>query len=131
MIGDVLAPTHLLLILIVALLVLGPKRLPEVGRSLGKGLRDFREAMTSYHPDNLLNGEDTTAPTAATATPPVAAAAATNPQPVAAATPVVATANSHEPEAATATEVLFPSERAKVAPEPEPQDADVVEKPAG
>lgn len=30
----------------VALLVLGPKRLPEVGRSLGKGLRDFRSALS-------------------------------------------------------------------------------------
>lgn len=45
MIGDILQPTHLLFVLVVALLVLGPKRLPEVGRSLGKGLRDFRSAM--------------------------------------------------------------------------------------
>jgi sec-independent protein translocase protein TatA len=46
-IGDILQPTHLLLILVVALLVLGPKRLPEVGRSLGRGLRDFRHALSS------------------------------------------------------------------------------------
>ncbi len=46
MIGDILQPTHLLLILLVALLVLGPKRLPEVGRMLGKGLRDFRQAIS-------------------------------------------------------------------------------------
>ncbi len=46
MIGDILQPTHLLFILVVALLVLGPKRLPEVGRSLGRGLRDFRDAMS-------------------------------------------------------------------------------------
>jgi sec-independent protein translocase protein TatA len=45
-IGDILQPTHLLLILVVALLVLGPKRLPEVGRSLGKGLRDFKHAIS-------------------------------------------------------------------------------------
>lgn len=44
-IGDILQPTHLIFILVVALLVLGPKRLPEVGRSLGKGLRDFKGAM--------------------------------------------------------------------------------------
>jgi sec-independent protein translocase protein TatA len=44
-IGDILQPTHLLFVLVVALLVLGPKRLPEVGRSLGRGLRDFRHAM--------------------------------------------------------------------------------------
>jgi sec-independent protein translocase protein TatA len=36
-IGDILQPTHLLFVLVVALLFLGPKRLPEVGRSLGRG----------------------------------------------------------------------------------------------
>ena len=46
MVGDILQPTHLLLILVVALLVLGPKRLPEVGRSLGRGLRDFKTALS-------------------------------------------------------------------------------------
>jgi sec-independent protein translocase protein TatA len=45
MIGDIIQPTHLLFILVVALLVLGPKRLPEVGRSLGRGIRDFRQGM--------------------------------------------------------------------------------------
>lgn len=42
---DILAPSHILLILVVALIVLGPKRLPEVGRSLGRGLRDFRSGL--------------------------------------------------------------------------------------
>lgn len=46
MVGDILQPTHLLFVLVVALLVLGPKRLPEVGRSLGRGLRDFRSAIS-------------------------------------------------------------------------------------
>ena len=45
-VGDILQPTHLLFILVVALLVLGPKRLPEVGRALGRGLRDFRSAIS-------------------------------------------------------------------------------------
>lgn len=49
MFTDILQPTHLLVILVVALLVLGPKRLPEVGRSLGRGLRDFREAINGSH----------------------------------------------------------------------------------
>ncbi len=39
-------PTHLLFILIVAVLVLGPKRLPDVGRSLGAGLREFRHSLS-------------------------------------------------------------------------------------
>jgi sec-independent protein translocase protein TatA len=52
-IGDILQPTHLLFVLVVALLVLGPKRLPEVGRSLGKGLRDFRAAMSGEDQDRV------------------------------------------------------------------------------
>ena len=51
MIGDIFQPTHLLLILIVALLVLGPKRLPEVGRAVGRSLRDFRGALDGEHHD--------------------------------------------------------------------------------
>jgi sec-independent protein translocase protein TatA len=50
-IGDILQPTHLLFILVIALLVLGPKRLPEVGRSLGRGLRDFKDAVSSDDKD--------------------------------------------------------------------------------
>jgi sec-independent protein translocase protein TatA len=49
-IGDILQPTHLLFVLVIALLVLGPKRLPEVGRSLGRGLRDFRGALSGEEP---------------------------------------------------------------------------------
>ncbi|MGH2891474.1 MAG: Sec-independent protein translocase subunit TatA/TatB [Solirubrobacteraceae bacterium] len=43
--NDILQPTHLLLILIVAMLVLGPKRLPEASRAIGRGIRDFRGAV--------------------------------------------------------------------------------------
>jgi sec-independent protein translocase protein TatA len=51
-IGDILQPTHLLFVLVIALLVLGPKRLPEVGRSLGRGLRDFRSALSGDEKDS-------------------------------------------------------------------------------
>ncbi len=40
-------PVHIIFIGIVALLVLGPKRLPEVARALGHGLREFREAVSN------------------------------------------------------------------------------------
>jgi sec-independent protein translocase protein TatA len=64
MFGDIIQPTHLLFILIVALVVLGPKRLPEVGRSLGKGIRDFRGAMAGIeeHTTGLFSDEPTPTP---------------------------------------------------------------------
>lgn len=41
-----LGPGELLLILAIALVVLGPKKLPEVGRSLGRGMREFKESLS-------------------------------------------------------------------------------------
>jgi sec-independent protein translocase protein TatA len=38
--------TGLIVILVVALLVFGPKRLPEIGRSVGKGMREFKDSVT-------------------------------------------------------------------------------------
>jgi sec-independent protein translocase protein TatA len=40
------SPVHLLFVGLVALLVLGPKRLPEVARALGRGVREFRDTVT-------------------------------------------------------------------------------------
>jgi len=59
-------PVHLLFIGAVALIVLGPKRLPDLARALGQGIREFREAMSA--------GEAEQQATAATAQgpPPVA-----------------------------------------------------------
>jgi len=39
-------PMELVAVLVVALLVLGPKRLPDAGRSLGRGLREFKDAIS-------------------------------------------------------------------------------------
>ncbi len=47
MLTDILQPTHLLIILAVALLVLGPKRLPDAGRALGQGLKEFRSSIST------------------------------------------------------------------------------------
>lgn len=38
-------PMHLLLILVICLVVFGPKRLPELGKGLGEGLRGFKDAF--------------------------------------------------------------------------------------
>ena len=42
-------PMHLLVILAVALLVFGPKKLPELGKGLGEGIRGFKKAMTEHN----------------------------------------------------------------------------------
>jgi sec-independent protein translocase protein TatA len=40
-------PMELIVILAIALIVLGPKKLPEVGRSLGKGMREFKDSLSA------------------------------------------------------------------------------------
>lgn len=40
-----IGPLELALVAVIALLVLGPKRLPEAGRSLGRGLREFKDGI--------------------------------------------------------------------------------------
>jgi sec-independent protein translocase protein TatA len=42
---------ELILILVIALILFGPGKLPEIGRALGKGVRDFKDAMTEIQID--------------------------------------------------------------------------------
>ncbi|WP_037410159.1 Sec-independent protein translocase subunit TatA/TatB [Candidatus Solirubrobacter pratensis] len=41
-----IGPTELIIVLVIALIVIGPKRLPEVGKSLGKGMREFKDSLS-------------------------------------------------------------------------------------
>jgi sec-independent protein translocase protein TatA len=41
-----IGPMELIIVLAIALIVLGPKKLPEVGKSVGKGMREFKEAIS-------------------------------------------------------------------------------------
>jgi sec-independent protein translocase protein TatA len=41
-----IGPLELIVVLIIALLVLGPKRLPDAGRSVGRGIREFKQAIS-------------------------------------------------------------------------------------
>jgi sec-independent protein translocase protein TatA len=50
------SPVHLIFVGLIALLVLGPKRLPEVARALGKGVREFRETMSGVTAE-VVHGE--------------------------------------------------------------------------
>ncbi len=105
MLGDIVQPTHLLLILVVALIVLGPKRLPEVGRSLGRGLRDFRSGLQGVQDEARGVFRDALDEPSQ---PPEGSAASLVPEPLAPATaepPVAAPVSQPVPAAATVTKV--------------------------
>jgi sec-independent protein translocase protein TatA len=53
-------PTHIAFLLILLLLVFGAKRLPEIGRSLGTGLRGFKESVSGESSQLGLPGADST-----------------------------------------------------------------------
>jgi sec-independent protein translocase protein TatA len=76
-VGYFQTPWHIVLLLVIALLLFGGKRLPEIGRSLGHGMREFKDAVTgnsSPEPPEaqpeLPPAEPTVAATPTTATPP-------------------------------------------------------------
>jgi sec-independent protein translocase protein TatA len=47
-----IGPLELVVVLIIALVVFGPKRLPELGRSLGRGIREFRGSVSGDNKDD-------------------------------------------------------------------------------
>jgi sec-independent protein translocase protein TatA len=52
-------PMELVLVLAIALIVLGPKKLPEVGRSIGHGLREFKESLAGDRDrDDVFDDDD-------------------------------------------------------------------------
>jgi TatA/E family protein of Tat protein translocase len=53
-----IGPTELIVILVLALVVFGPKRLPEIGRTVGKSLREFRRATDEIKDELNMNVED-------------------------------------------------------------------------
>jgi sec-independent protein translocase protein TatA len=56
------SPTHIVLLLLIALLLFGAKRLPEIGRSLGSGMREFKDSVTDSNKQGELSPPvDTTA----------------------------------------------------------------------
>lgn len=62
--GDLFQPTHLLVIAVVLLVLFGGKKLPELGKGLGEGLRGFKDGMKGVTDDVTKPGE-----TAHTVTP--------------------------------------------------------------
>jgi sec-independent protein translocase protein TatA len=53
---------ELVVILVIALLVLGPKKLPEAGRAMGKGIREFKDSVSEITPGRETAGEPDSAP---------------------------------------------------------------------
>jgi sec-independent protein translocase protein TatA len=55
-----IGPMELIVVLVIALVVLGPKRLPDAGKSLGKGLREFKDALSGSNDEDgrRLQDED-------------------------------------------------------------------------
>jgi sec-independent protein translocase protein TatA len=47
-----IGPMELIIVLVIALIVLGPKKLPEVGRSVGKGMREFKDSLNGVTDDD-------------------------------------------------------------------------------
>ena len=48
------------IVLVIVLLIFGPKRLPDLGRSLGRGMREFKDSVTGKDKDELPSGEAST-----------------------------------------------------------------------
>ncbi len=71
--GDLLQPWHLIVLAVVAFLLFGAKRLPELGKGLGEGLKGFREGIrgiTDPSPTQVQNQQNTApAPPPATNAP--------------------------------------------------------------
>jgi sec-independent protein translocase protein TatA len=85
-------PLELAVVLIIALLVLGPKRLPEVGRSLGNGIREFKDSLSNERRD-----EDDNLTAADVEEPPKSLTAAASTAPAAPASPADAPQQKPQP----------------------------------
>jgi sec-independent protein translocase protein TatA len=53
-----IGPAELIIVLVIALLVLGPKKLPEVGRSVGRGMREFKDSLAGINLDEDDDEDD-------------------------------------------------------------------------
>jgi len=61
-----IGPLEIAIVLVIVLLIFGPKRLPDLGRSMGRGMREFKDSITGKDDDNdsIESGETVTAASA-------------------------------------------------------------------
>ena len=91
-----IGPQEILIVLVIALVVLGPKKLPEMARSLGKGVREFKEGINDDDTVDVTADEEEDEPVNARVheLPPADLPPAEAPEPVVAAEPAVAPASA-------------------------------------
>jgi sec-independent protein translocase protein TatA len=78
MLGNI-GPLEIIVVLIIALIVFGPKRLPELGNSLGKGIREFKDSVTGDHDDDAADADVKAVRASQATTTPVEPRATTTP----------------------------------------------------
>ncbi len=71
-----IGPTEIIIVLVIALLVLGPKRLPGLGKSLGTGMREFKESVSLKGTTATDGGESSEASSTRSDTAPLVGAGA-------------------------------------------------------
>jgi sec-independent protein translocase protein TatA len=55
-----IGPLEIVIVLVIVLIIFGPKRLPDLGRSLGRGMREFKDSVTGKDKDELPESTTTT-----------------------------------------------------------------------
>jgi sec-independent protein translocase protein TatA len=93
-----IGPQEILIVLVIALVVLGPKKLPEMARSLGKGVTEFKEGMDHENAVDVTAKEDEPLSSRVHELPPAdLPPAAEAPEPLVAVRPAVIAAGAHNP----------------------------------
>jgi sec-independent protein translocase protein TatA len=76
-----IGPLEIIIVLIIVLIVFGPKRLPDLGRSLGRGMREFKDSVTGDEKEELPAAKEHAGPVEAEKAEPVAASPPAEPKP--------------------------------------------------
>jgi sec-independent protein translocase protein TatA len=64
-----IGPLEIVIVLIIVLIIFGPKRLPDLGRSLGRGMREFKDSVTGKEKDELPAADEDEKPEPVAAKP--------------------------------------------------------------
>ena len=76
-----IGPLEIVIVLIIVLIVFGPKRLPDLGRSLGRGMREFKDSVSGDDSDKLPAAQEPAPPAEVDKAEPVVASPPAEPRP--------------------------------------------------